>query len=61
MLRAMKRIEQMYRVSGVEVTLVRDQRGARWECDECRGECEHVLQAAAWVTLQSWSEEPVLQ
>ena len=53
----MKRIEQLYCVGDVEVTLIRDQHGARWECDQCRRECEHVLQAAAWMTLSSWAEE----
>ena len=51
----MKRTEQRYRVNEVEVTLVRDENGALWECDQCRGQCEHILQAAAWVTLQSWT------
>ncbi len=55
MLSPMKRIEQRYLVNEVEVTLVRDEKGALWECGQCRGHCEHILQAAAWMTLQSWS------
>ncbi len=51
----MKRTEQRYLVNEVEVTLVRDERGAMWKCELCRGQCEHILQAAAWLTLESWS------
>ena len=51
----MKRTEQRYLVNEVEVRFVRDEKGAQWECDQCRGQCEHILQAAAWVTLESWS------
>lgn len=46
---------QAFEVDGVEVLLVRDATGARWECSVCRDECEHELKAAAWMTLQSWS------
>ena len=56
-LRGMKKTEQRYRVDDVEVVLVRDRQGARWECEECPGRCEHILMAAAWMTLQSWSGE----
>jgi hypothetical protein len=57
MLQPMKQIERMYSVNGVAVTLVRDQHGARWECDQCGRECEHVLQAVAWLTVASWAED----
>jgi hypothetical protein len=57
MLRAMKRIEQRYLVNEVEVILVRDHSGARWVCGQCRGECEHILQAAARMTLDSWTDD----
>jgi hypothetical protein len=53
----MKRTEQRYLVNEIEVTLVRDKNGARWECGQCRGQCEHILQAVAWMTLQSWATE----
>ncbi len=43
-------------VDGVEVALVQDEAGAHWECGECAGRCVHVLRAAVWVTLQSWSK-----
>lgn len=46
---------QAFEVDGVEVLLVRDESGARWECSVCRDECDHKLKAAAWMTLQSWS------
>lgn len=52
------RTEQTYLVNDVSVTLVRDEKGARWECGKCKGECEHVLRAAAWLTLQSWNSAP---
>lgn len=52
----MKRTEQRYMVDGVEVALVQDEAGAHWECGECAGRCVHVLRAAVWVTLQSWSK-----
>jgi hypothetical protein len=52
----MKRSEERYLVDGVEVLLVRDDAGVHWECEECAGRCAHVLGAAVWVTLQSWSE-----
>ena len=55
MLQPMKRTEQRYLVNEVEVTLVRDERGALWQCEQCRGQCEHILQAAAWLTLESWT------
>jgi hypothetical protein len=55
MLSPMKKTEQRYLVNEVEVTFVRDERGGSWECRECHGQCEHILQAAAWVTLQSWN------
>ncbi|MEP7243607.1 MAG: hypothetical protein ABI885_07955 [Gammaproteobacteria bacterium] len=51
----MKKGNQSFEVGGVEVTLVRDAHGARWECSECEGECEHILKAVVWMTLQSWS------
>ncbi|MEJ0035838.1 MAG: hypothetical protein WDO68_07125 [Gammaproteobacteria bacterium] len=51
----MKRTEQRYLVNDVEVTLVRDETGALWECERCRGQCEHILQAVAWMTLRSWA------
>jgi len=57
----MKRTEQHYLVNDIEVTLVRDQHGAHWECGQCRGQCEHILQAAAWTTLQSWACEKVIE
>ena len=52
----MKRTEERYLVDGVEVALVRDDTGVRWECEECAGRCAHVLGAAVWLTLQSWSD-----
>jgi hypothetical protein len=55
MLGVMEQTKQRYLVNDIEVTLVRDERGTRWECGQCRGECEHILQAAAWMTLQSWA------
>ena len=51
----MKKGNQSFEVGGVEVVLVRDERGAHWECSECEGECEHILKAVVWMTLQSWS------
>ena len=53
----MKSNEQIYCVDGVEVQLVRDESGAQWTCTQCRGQCEHILQVAAWVTLNSWVSE----
>jgi len=53
----MKRTEQRYLVNEVEVTLVRDEKGVLWECEQCPGQCEHILQAAAWLTLESWSAQ----
>jgi len=52
----MSRTEETYLVGDVAVTLVRDEGGARWECGRCTGQCEHILNAAAWLTLQSWAE-----
>ena len=52
----MKRTERRYLVDGVEVLLVQDEAGVRWECEECSGRCAHVLGAAVWMTLQSWSD-----
>ena len=46
---------KVYQVNGVEVAFVRDEHGARWECSECGRDCEHALEVAAWMTLQSWS------
>jgi hypothetical protein len=57
MLRLMKRTEQRFLVNDFEVVLVRDQHGARWECQACSAQCEHILQAAAWLTLQSWGSD----
>jgi hypothetical protein len=51
----MRRTEERYLVNDVEVLLVRDETGARWECSHCRNQCEHILQAVAWMTLQSWA------
>lgn len=48
---------QSYLVNGVEVILVRDQHGARWQCGMCAGNCEHILKAAALMTLESWSSQ----
>jgi hypothetical protein len=50
----MKQTEQRFLVNDFEVVLVRDQHGVRWECKGCPAQCEHILQAAAWLTLQSW-------
>lgn len=44
-----------FTVDGVDVSFVRDEHGARWKCSECKGECEHLLKLAAWLTLRSWS------
>lgn len=61
MLRAMREPDvQMFNVDGVEVSLVQDVRGAHWECSACRGDCEHKLKAAAWVTLKSWARRGVI-
>jgi hypothetical protein len=51
----MDRTEKRYVVNGVGVVLVRDETGARWECEACDGDCQHILQAAAMMTLQSWA------
>jgi hypothetical protein len=55
---AMKENEQRYLVSGFAVTLVRAEQGVRWECGCGRDACAHVLQVAAWMTLQSWQDLP---
>jgi hypothetical protein len=56
MLRDMRQRDlQALDVDGIEVLLVRDGSGVRWECSVCCKECEHELKAAAWITLQSWS------
>ena len=53
---SMKPTEQRYRVGDVEVTLIREGTKVRWECGQCRRQCQHILQAAAWMTLQSWMQ-----
>jgi hypothetical protein len=61
MLRAMTEPDvQTFEVDGIEVSLVRDARGARWECSVCRGDCDHKLKAAAWMTLQSWGRAGII-
>jgi hypothetical protein len=57
MLERMERTKQRYLVNDVPVSLVRDEHGTRWECAQCHGQCEHILQVAAWITLQSWAGE----
>jgi hypothetical protein len=54
MLPAMQPTKKRYLVDDVEVTLVQDDQGVRWQCASCEGSCQHMLQAAAWVTLESW-------
>jgi len=56
MLAAMKPTEQRYLVDDAEVTLARDELGARWTCANCEGGCQHILRAAAWVTVESWKD-----
>ena len=56
MLVTMKPTEQRYLVDDAEVTLARDELGARWTCASCEGGCKHILQAAAWVTVESWKD-----
>jgi hypothetical protein len=55
MLAAMKNLERRFVVDGVAVTLVRNEAGARWLCEDCGEDCAHVLQAATWMTLESWA------
>jgi hypothetical protein len=45
-----------YEIDGVQVTLVRDERGAHWSCSQCQGRCQHVMKAVAWLTLHAWDE-----
>jgi hypothetical protein len=44
-----------FEVNGIEVSFVRDLQGARWECNVCTGQCEHVLRALAWLSVETWS------
>jgi hypothetical protein len=55
----MAELEQSYYVSGVAVILVRDGHGVHWECSKCGCDCKHVLQVAAWMTLESWVQNPM--
>ena len=54
MLPAMQITEKCFLVDEVEVTLIRDDHGARWQCARCESGCQHILKAAAWITLESW-------
>lgn len=55
-LRPMKPTEQRYLVDDAEVTLAHDELGARWTCASCEGGCQHILRAAAWLTVESWKD-----
>lgn len=46
-----------YLLDGIEVTLTRNGDRAYWACSACEGRCEHIVKAAAWVTLQRWQDK----
>jgi hypothetical protein len=56
----MQSTEQRYIVDGFTVTLIRDQGRVRWECGCTRPDCTHMLQAAVWLTLESWQNVKLL-
>lgn len=52
--------EQVFLVDGARVSFSLQETGPLWQCGECSGDCEHILIAAARMTLNSWelNEEP---
>ena len=46
----------IYEVDGVRVLFVRTEAGGQWQCEQCRGDCKHIKQAAVWMTLREQRE-----
>lgn len=49
--------EQIFLVDGVSVSFTFDETGPSWHCRQCVTDCEHILIAAARMTLNSWGQE----